>query len=78
MTAAMYSSCNSLQAHHCLLAERLCQLAASLATSLQQVAVWAEAPGMRDSSGAALRSACGGMCMRLRDVFMPAAAVQQQ
>ncbi|KAF6256430.1 cytochrome P450 [Scenedesmus sp. NREL 46B-D3] len=46
MTAALYSSCQTLQLQQPLLADRLCRLAASVATSLQHLAT-AEAPGMR-------------------------------
>lgn len=74
MTAALYSSCQSLQQQQPLLADRLCQMAAGVATSLQHLATAADAPGMRSGAGSALRSACGGMCMRLRDLFMPCPA----
>jgi hypothetical protein len=74
MTAALYSSCQPLQQQQPLLTDRLCQLAANVATSLQHLATAADAPGMRSGAGAELRSACGSMCMRLRDLFMPSAA----
>jgi hypothetical protein len=75
MTAALYSSSQGLHQQQPLLADRLCQMAASAATSLQHLATAADAPGMRSGAGAALRSACGGMCMRLRDLFMPSLPV---
>lgn len=69
--ADMYSSCQELQQYQPLLVTAICQLAASLATRLQQLATNTEAPGMRAGSGAALRSVCGAWCLKLRDMFMP-------
>lgn len=68
---AMYSCCPELQQHQPLLVTAICQLAASLATRLQQTATNTEAPGMRSGSGAALRSTCGRLCLSLRNLFMP-------
>ncbi|KAF8068266.1 hypothetical protein HT031_001953 [Scenedesmus sp. PABB004] len=69
--AAAYRACGALQPHQPLLVDAVCAAAARLATSLQHVATRADAPGMRDGAGAALRSGCVGLCMQLRDLFMP-------
>jgi hypothetical protein len=71
--ASMYHSCTGLQAEQPLLAGRMCSLCSSLATALQQLAADGEAPGMSVGLGAELRSVTAGLCMQLRDLFMPTA-----
>lgn len=71
LVSAMYSSCQELQQYQPLLATSICELAASLATRLQHAATDADAPSMREREGALLRSACAGLCVKLRDLFMP-------
>lgn len=69
---AMFKSCHDLQTQQPLLASRVCTLCASLATALQHLAANRDAPGMKAGLGAELRSVTGGLCVRLRDLFMPA------
>lgn len=69
---AMFESCQHLQPQQPLLAGRVCTWCAGLATALQHLAANADAPGMKAGLGAELRSVTGGLCVRLRDLFMPA------
>lgn len=69
--AAMYQACKDLQPLQPLLADRICALCANVATALQQLAANGDAPGMRSGLGAELRSVTGGLCVKLRDLFMP-------
>lgn len=69
--AAVFESCQQLQAQQPLLAARVCTLCARLATALQQLAADGDAPGMKVGLGAELRRVTGGLCVRLRDLFMP-------
>lgn len=68
---ALYQACSDLRAQQPLLAGRICSLCASLATALQQLAANGDAPGMTAGTGAELRSVAGGLCVKLRDMFMP-------
>lgn len=73
--ADAYGACCALQSQQLpLVAPSVCGLAAALATVLQHLATSTDAPCMRAGRGAELRAACGQLCMRLRDLFMPAAA----
>jgi hypothetical protein len=68
----MFRSCHQLQPQQPLLASRVCTWCARLATALQHLAANADAPGMKVGLGAELRSVTGGLCVRLRNMFMPA------
>lgn len=69
--SSLYSTCHELQKRQPLVAIAICQLCANLATRLQHLAINAEAPEMQEGRAAEVRSLCGRLCVKLRDLFMP-------
>jgi hypothetical protein len=72
VVVSLYSAASVLQARQPLLTSGLCQLAAQLASSLQHIATAKNDQAARTAeSDDALRSKCVGLCLKLRDLFMP-------
>lgn len=69
--SVVYQACAGMQPQQPLLAVRVCDLCAKLATALQQLAATSDVPGMKNAAGATLRSAAASLCVKLRDLFMP-------